>query len=163
MLELIGQLFTLFFILILLPFYIYFALVFVKLAKRTGTPNAWLAWIPLLNLFLIAKIAQFHWWPIIFLILGYVFGSGLLGSGTWLLILGTLFSMVFGIFSLIWIWKIFVRVGRPGWWTLFLFIPGLGFFIYLVLLGMAAWGRQNASVPSQTPYPVRAGPEGNSL
>lgn len=50
-------------------FYIYFALCFQMMAKKTGTPNAWLAWIPVANFVLTLQIAQKPiWWILLFFI-----------------------------------------------------------------------------------------------
>jgi hypothetical protein len=37
-------------------------------------------------------------------------------------------------------WKTFEAVGRPGWWAIFMIIPILN-IVYLVFLGIAAWGK----------------------
>lgn len=43
---------------IMLIFYVYYALCLQFIAKKTNTLNAWMAWVPILNLFLILNIAQ---------------------------------------------------------------------------------------------------------
>ena len=45
-----------------LIFYIYSAVCLQKIAKRTNTAPAWLAWVPIANAFLMLKIAQKPWW-----------------------------------------------------------------------------------------------------
>ena len=42
-------------------FYVYSALALMALAKKTGALKAWLAWIPLANIYLTAKIAGLSW------------------------------------------------------------------------------------------------------
>jgi len=39
-------------------FYIYLSLALVTIATKTNTPNGWLAWIPIANLFLTLQIAR---------------------------------------------------------------------------------------------------------
>lgn len=49
--------------------YVIMAISLMKIAKRTGTDNAWFAWIPILNLILMIQIAQRPmWWLIFFLV-----------------------------------------------------------------------------------------------
>jgi uncharacterized membrane protein YhaH (DUF805 family) len=127
---------------VLAYFYVAFAL--MSISKRTNTPHGWLAFIPILNLYLISRIAKMHWWPML-LIVAYIlftilasFGNtmGLIGS-----ILGIISLLVFVVYSIIWQWKMFEAVGRPGWWILTILIPFIGNIVYFILLGVAAWGK----------------------
>lgn len=38
--------------------YVYFSITLMVLAKKTGTPNGWMAWVPLINLFLMCDVAR---------------------------------------------------------------------------------------------------------
>ncbi|HLN19344.1 MAG TPA: DUF5684 domain-containing protein [Patescibacteria group bacterium] len=59
----------LFLLVIFLIIYIYMAICLMKMAHKTNTPNAWLAWIPIANAFLMLQIAKKPlWWFILFLI-----------------------------------------------------------------------------------------------
>jgi hypothetical protein len=72
-------------------------------------------------------------------------------------------AILFGIFSLIWTWKAFEKVGRPGWWAIIgiiIELPGwiliitqntvamiigallmiAGAIVSVVMLGIVAWG-----------------------
>jgi len=50
-------------------FYVYMSMALMTIAAKTSTPNGWLAWIPIVNLFLMLNIAQKPaWWFILFLI-----------------------------------------------------------------------------------------------
>ena len=52
-----------------LAIYVWFALCLHVIASKTGTPNGWLAWIPIANLYLMCKIAgRSGWWTILFFI-----------------------------------------------------------------------------------------------
>jgi hypothetical protein len=52
-----------------LLFYVYFSLMLMILARKTGTPNAWMAWIPVVNLFLMCQIGRKPaWWGVLLLI-----------------------------------------------------------------------------------------------
>jgi hypothetical protein len=61
--------FLVFALAIALVVYIYIALALQTIAAKTGTPNAWLAWIPIVNIFLMLSIAKKPaWWFLLFLI-----------------------------------------------------------------------------------------------
>lgn len=60
-----------FWILILI-IYAYCAYCFQLIANKTGTPNGWFAWVPILNIFLIIFIAGKPWWWVILLLLPLV-------------------------------------------------------------------------------------------
>ena len=117
------------FSIIAIAVYIYSALAFMKIAKRTNTEPAWLAWIPIANLYLFSKIAKMHWWPILLII------------GMFIPFVNFIAPIVLMVFVYIWMWRIFEAVGRPGWWPLLSLIPIVGPVIFLVLLGVAAWGK----------------------
>ncbi|MBI2448314.1 hypothetical protein HYV44_02005 [Candidatus Microgenomates bacterium] len=49
--------------------YIALAISLLRIAKKTGTANAWFAWVPILNIILTLNIARFSgWWLLLFLI-----------------------------------------------------------------------------------------------
>ncbi len=55
--------------LVVLVFYLFVAYCFVKIAEKTGTEPAWWGWIPILNVFLLLKVAgRAMWWFILLLI-----------------------------------------------------------------------------------------------
>ncbi len=56
----------LFVLLFVLAIYVLMAISLMKIANRTGTPNAWLAWIPIMNLVLMLQIADRPMWWLIF-------------------------------------------------------------------------------------------------
>src|SRR6266851_559821 len=65
MMMMFGTTFFLFFAVI----YVYMALALMTIATKTNTPNGWLAWIPIANLFLMLTIAQKPaWWFVLCLI-----------------------------------------------------------------------------------------------
>ena len=87
--------------------YAYLAFSFQTIAKKTGTDNAMNAWIPVLNLILVAKIAQKPNWMGIMLLVPIV-------------------NFAFAIYLLIEIIKI---TQKPAWLGILLIIPGLGFIV----------------------------------
>jgi len=49
--------------------YVWLALCLYMIANKTRIPNAWLAWIPIANLYLMCKVAgRAGWWTILFFI-----------------------------------------------------------------------------------------------
>ena len=106
-----------------LALYIYGALALMKIAERTNTPNAWLAWIPVANVYLLTQIAKVPWWTFLAIFL------------TWIPFVGSIGLLALMIW---WWWKIAENRGKPGWWGLMItLIP----VVNLVFLGMLAWGK----------------------
>ena len=106
-----------------LVLYVYMALVLMAIAKRTNTPNGWLAWIPIGNLYLMTQIAQVPWWTLLVIFLAwipFVGGLAVLGVTIW------------------WWWKICERMKKPGWWALLTLIP----IANLIIPGILAWGKE---------------------
>jgi len=100
--------------------YVYTALCYRALARRFGYKKDWLAWIPVANLFLTPILAKKKWaWGFIFLV-----------------------PIANIVFFILWTWKIFERARRPGWWTLLMFIPKVGWIVFLVMLGIVAFKRK---------------------
>ena len=121
--------FLIFSFLVGIAMYIYLSIVFMKIGKKGKYSHPGIAWIPGVGPALIsAKLAKMHWWPIIFLFLSII------------PFIGIIFALVFGVFSIIWAWKMFERFGKPGWLVLLGFIPILGGIIQFIILGMIAWG-----------------------
>lgn len=109
------------FVIICIAIYIYAAIALMAIAKRTKTPNAWLAWIPIANIYLMTQIGkQSGWWTlgILVAIIPIVGGLAVLALVAFL-----------G-------WKIAEALNRPGWWGILLAIP----IVNLVIMGVMAWG-----------------------
>lgn len=113
---------------ILLAVYVYTSLAYMNLARRIGVQPAWLAWIPIANLYLISKMAGMHWWPALLLLLLPV------------PLINIMAMVALLIFFFFWHVRIFAKAGRPEWWALSLMLPGAGTVLFYVLLGLAAWG-----------------------
>ncbi len=112
---------------IVLVFYVYSALCWFYIAKRTNTPNGWFAFIPILNTLLMLNVAKRPWW--------------------WLfLFLIPLVNFVLAIITMIDVMK---ALSRPGWWVIMQFIP----VVNLVFLGLMAWGKTEKIIPQTTVIP----------
>ncbi|MGD0921050.1 MAG: DUF5684 domain-containing protein [Terriglobia bacterium] len=101
------------FFLIALAIYVYMALALMTIAKKTNTENAWLAWIPIVNIFLMLNIAKKPlWWFILFLI--------------------PLVNIVIAII----VWMAIAEArGKPNWWGILMIVP----FVNFIVPGYLAW------------------------
>lgn len=108
-------------LLLALAVYIYTSWAIMTIAKKTKTTPAWLAWIPIANLFLIAKIAKTPWWTALLFILT-----------TWIPIVGTLITLGLTAY---WFWLIAERRKYDGWMGILMIIP----IVNLVILGVLAF------------------------
>jgi len=118
----IGLGFGLVWIFSYLAFYIYLAITLMFIAKKTGTSNAWMAWIPILNLYLMCKAAG--------------------KSGIWIILL---LLPVVNVVAIILLWaSIAQRLGRSGLWGLLMLIPVLN----LVLMGILAFSKSRQPIAS---------------
>ena len=103
--------------------YVYWALVWMTIAKKLNYDKPWLAWIPIANFFLLPILAKKGW--------------------TWGFIL--LVPIANAVFMIIWTWNIYEQRNYPGWLSLIVlgsFIPIVGFFApiaNMVILGLVAW------------------------
>jgi len=108
--------------LIVLVFYIYTSLALMTIARKTKTDNAWLAWIPIANYYLVTQIAEVSGLWTFALLLTFIPGIGglaLLGISIWLF------------------WRISERRKFPGWISLLMLIP----IVNLIIIGVLAWGK----------------------
>ncbi len=87
--------------LIVVAVYCYFAICLQTMARKTGTPNGWLAWIPIANIYIMCKVGgKPGWWLILFFL--------------------PFISIVFAI--LVWIGIAEAR-GKPSWLGILIIIP----------------------------------------
>jgi hypothetical protein len=93
--------------------YIYMALALQTIATKTGTPNAWLAWIPIANLILMLTVAKKPlWWIVLFLI------------------------PIANIVIVILVWMAVAQArGKPDWWGILMIVP----LVNLAVPGYLAW------------------------
>ncbi len=84
-----------------LVFHVYFALCLQMIAKKTHTENAWLAWIPIVNLILLLNTARKPLWWILLMFIPIV-------------------NLVIGV--LVWV-AIAEALGKPNWWGILMIVP----------------------------------------
>jgi hypothetical protein len=110
--ALLGSFFGVFFVGMVIC-YVYMALAVQTIATKTNTDNAWLAWIPIINIILLLNIAKKPiWWFILFLI--------------------PLVNIVIAI--LVWMGVAEAR-NKPSWWGILLIVPVVG----IIVPGYLAW------------------------
>lgn len=87
--------------------YLYFAYTLMIIANKTNTENSWYAWIPIVNFYLMCKIADKPgWWVILFFI--------------------PLVNIVISI--IVWM-KIAEKRGKPSWLGILYIFPPLGLIV----------------------------------
>ena len=123
-------------LILLLALYIYFALALMTIARKTGTEPAWLAWIPILNVYLLWKVSMTPAWTILVVAIAFLF--------SWIPILGFVFFLAIAGIITYWYWRVSERRGHAPWVGLgaspFLsVIPFIGTLINLVTVGLLAW------------------------
>ena len=109
------------FLVIFLAMYVYAALALQTIAKRLNNEKAWLAWIPIANIYLITQLVGIPgWWTLIVFaqIIPFVGALAFLGVMGWIL------------------WLLAEKLNHPGWMGLLLLVP----VVNLVVLWMLAWG-----------------------
>lgn len=107
--------------------YVYMSFAFMAISKKAKQKNPGLAWIPGVGPRIIAfKASKMHWWPWLLLI-GYAIPF-----------IGGVAVLIFYIFAIIWLWKLFEIIKKPGWWAILMLIP----VVNLVILGVAAWSKK---------------------
>lgn len=106
--------------------WIYTSLAFMAIGKKAKDDLPGLAWIPSIGPALIAfRASGMHWWPWLLII------------GMFIPFVGFIFAIAFAVFGVIWQWKMFEKIKRPGYWAILCLIPILN----LVLYGIAAWSK----------------------
>ena len=112
--ALAGGLFGGFMLIVWLAVYVYMALALMTIANKTGTRDAWMAWVPILNLWLLIQVSgKEAWWIILF------------------------FIPVANIVAAVIIWMaVAERLGKPSWWGILMIVP----FVNIIVPGYLAWG-----------------------
>ena len=112
----------LFALIIGIAIYIYFAFALMAIAKKTKTPNGWLAFIPIANIYLMTQIAKLPGW----------YTLGILA-----IIIPVIGGIAFMVLFVYFWWKIAEEIGKPAWWGILMIIP----IVNLVMVGIMAWGK----------------------
>ena len=96
--------------------YIFSAVCLQRIAQKTGRKEpAWYAWVPIVNLVLLCRIAGKAWWWV-------------------LLMLIPILNIIFGI--IVW-WKVCEACKKPGWLSLIIVLVPIGNFIAMGVLAFS--------------------------
>ncbi len=107
---------------IIIAMYVYMAICLMKIAKKTNTPNGWLAWIPIANFVLMVQIAKKPLWWLFILLAPFV------------PVVGPIAMLV--VVVLIWM-AIAERVGKEKWLGILMIVP----IANLILPGILAFSK----------------------
>lgn len=118
--------FSFVYFIVILAFYVYYALCLQFIAKKTNTPNGWFAWIPILNVILMLQIAKKPVWWILLMLIPIV-------------------NIV--IMVLVWM-AIAEQAGKENWWGILIALVPV---VNLILLGMLAFGKSEGTTKSSGP------------
>lgn len=106
-------LFMIVFLLFFAAIYVYFALAFSTIAKKTNTPNPWWAWVPILNIVLLVNIAKKPvWWVVLFFV-----------------------PVVSIVAAIIVMMGVAEACKKPNWWGILMIVPVVNF----IVPGYLAW------------------------
>jgi len=107
--------------------YIYTSLAYFAIGKKARLKSPGFAWIPGVGPLIIAyKTSKMHWWPWLLII------------GCLIPVVGAIALLIFGVVTVVWHWKMFESIKRPGWWSILMLIPIVNF----VIIGVAAWSKK---------------------
>ena len=117
--------------------WIYLSLAFTAIGKKAKLSSPGIAWIPGVGPLIIAfRTSKMHWWPWLLLLSVFIGLVPIVGQVIYFAAI-----IVFSVYSIIWQWKMFEAIDKPGWWAILPVIPIIGSIAYLVVAGMAAWGK----------------------
>ncbi|MEM3374299.1 MAG: hypothetical protein QXE31_03695 [Candidatus Woesearchaeota archaeon] len=105
--------------------YVYMSLALMKTAQRLNVQNAWLAWIPIANFYLMLKMAKMN--PMLMLLIIALI----------IPFINFFASLTLMVVSIMAQWKICEARQKPGWWAILMMIPIVNFVIW----GILAWGK----------------------
>lgn len=127
LLALIAALGVFIFLFIILASYLYLSFAYSAVGRRAKVKSPGLAWIPGIGPLIIAyKASKMHWWPWLLIIAMFI------------PVVGFIANIIFLVFTVIWHWKMFESVKRPGWFSILMLIPIVNF----VIIGVVAWGKR---------------------
>jgi Family of unknown function (DUF5684) len=102
-----------FFLIFGLAMYVYISLALQTIAKKTNTENAWMAWIPIINILLMLNIAKKPLWWIILCLIPLV-----------------------NIVIMIIVWMAIAEARKkPNWWGILMIVP----VVNIIVPGYLAW------------------------
>lgn len=106
--------------------WVYTSFAYMAIAKKARQNSPGLAWIPYIGPLIVAyKASKMHWWPWI-LFVGFLIP-----------VIGWIPLTLLFVYVIIWHWRMFETIHKPGWWAILMIIP----IVNLVMIGIAAWSK----------------------
>ena len=123
-----------FFLIVGVALWIYSALAYSAIAKKAKQTSPGLAWIPGVGPLIVAyKASGMHWWPWLLLLSILVMWIPIFGILAYFVAI-----LIFAVYTVIWHWKMFEAIGKPGWWAILMLISPVN----LIMIGIAAWSKE---------------------
>jgi hypothetical protein len=92
---------------ILIALYVFFGYCLSRIAKKVGDERAWWAWVPVLQVLLMLRLAQLSLWWFIGLLVPFV-------------------NIAVGIY--VWV-RVANRLAKPWWMGVLMIVPGIDLFV----------------------------------
>ena len=95
-------------LLLVVALYVFFSYCLLVIARKTDTDGGWMAWVPVLQLYLMCKVAGLPGWTV-------------------LLMLVPIVNLVFMIYLMM---KVAEATQKPGWVGVLSVVPVVGMFVF---------------------------------
>lgn len=112
--------------LFLIAIYVYSALAYQTIYRKSGHKRPWMAWIPIANAVPTLELGGFHW--------AWVF----LAVAAMIPVVGFIASIALVVLIIVSMWRIFEKAGYAGALSLLIMIP----IANLIILGIVAWQKK---------------------
>lgn len=107
--------------------YVISAFFLMRIFDKAGVQGRWRAWVPVYNVMVLGKLGDVSPW----VVLGAVLASSILSQVP---VLGWLLSLVAIAVSVMFGWRVGLKLQRDWYWLLLWIIPGVGTLIWLGIL-----------------------------
>ncbi|PIN91451.1 hypothetical protein COU57_00390 [Candidatus Pacearchaeota archaeon CG10_big_fil_rev_8_21_14_0_10_32_14] len=127
----LGAIILLIVLVVLIAIYVYMSFAYMAIAKKAKLHSPGLAWIPFFGPLIIANQAsKMHWWPFLLFLSILTLIIPFIG-----LFIFFVCMVIFIVMHIIWEWKMFEAIKKPGWFAILMLIGIVNF----IVLGIAAW------------------------
>jgi hypothetical protein len=122
--------------------YVVSAFFLMKIFDKAGVEGKWRAWVPVYNTLVLAKLGDVSPW----IALAGAAAAAILGQ---IPVIGWLFGLVGIAISVMYSWRVGLKLGKEWYWLLLWLIPGLGTVIWLGILAFdsSRWNTAIAPAP----------------
>ncbi|MFJ6654042.1 large exoprotein [Microbacterium sp. NPDC091313] len=110
-----------------LIFYVIYAFFLMRVFDKAGVQGKWRAWVPVYNSMVLGKLGDTSPW----VVLGAIVASSVLSQVP---VIGWLLSLVAIAVTVMYSWRVGLKLQREWYWLLLWLIPGVGTLIWLGIL-----------------------------